>query len=370
MAFGSVLIAMAAIQGAQTPPAQTSDFRDANLNIAFTYPNRWKITKKDKREVRFEIPFGAGTRSGELVVIRTGFRGQPEDWQSLQKTTNELSNRAIVRQWTQDLLGAPLLLTQVNFDEKGDSMTMTSGLFYTNVPSKMLFHLKVPVSMQDQMAFEWQQTLESFRTLDGSNLASEDPSKPVVARKPVDTVAPRRPVPDPTTKATKIVSARVRQFEVSGRKLEVTLPEGWTYGEIATSKFSVMDPRTKLSVAFDLQLRVDSESPEVWLLGWAAKDLARFSTVASREDAEAVPTKLATSYGYTIRTGASISVVTKDSAFWSAAGYVSSADGYLKGIPTLSAEPDPIAKDNAAVTKERIRAFKSLLTGTQLKTIP
>ena len=351
MAFGMLLFATVALQG-----SATNDFRDANLNLAFSYPSRWKITKKDKREVHFEIPFANSSRAGELVVIRTGFRGLAEDWQNLQKQTNELSNRTVVRQWSQDLLGAPLLLTQVNYIDKTDSMTMTTGLFYTNVPSKMLFHLKVPASVQDEMAFEWQQTLETFRTLDGNPLASEDPSKPSVARPPVVATESKRPLTVDKEKVSKVPANRLIRVEINGRKLEIELPEAWGFTDQKDSQVTLVNKAKKVSFGAEILLRIDSEPADAWLARFAGTDLAAYATIALREDAENVPTRFGTTYGYTIRSGKG-----NIGYRWSGGGYVNGADAYLKGTFTGT---------DATLFPEQKKAVEALFAALKVRTLP
>jgi len=351
MAFGMILFAMVAVQG-----SATNDFRDANLNLAFTYPSRWKITKKDKREVHFEIPFANSSRAGELVVIRTGFRGLADDWQNLQKQTNELSNRTIVRQWSQDLLGAPLLLTQVNYIDKTDSMTMTTGLFYTNVPSKMLFHLKVPAAVQDEMAFEWQQTLETFRTLDGNPLAAEDPSKPVVARPPVVTTEAKRPLITEKDKVKKVSADRLVKLEINGRKLEIELPETWTFADQKDTQLTLVNKSKKLSFTAEVLLRIDSEPADAWLAKFAATDLAAYDSVVLREDAENVPTKFGTTYGYTIRSGKG-----NIGYRWSGGGYVNGPDAYFKAN---------FVGTDATLYPDQKKAVEALFAASKVRTLP
>ncbi|MDX2064787.1 MAG: hypothetical protein SFX74_03485 [Fimbriimonadaceae bacterium] len=280
---------------AQDPvAADRATYTDREMNLSFTHPTAWKITKREKRDQRviFTVPL-EGSKSGELELIRAQFRGEKDAWQSLQLTSNELQKRTVTRQWEQTVLGVPLLFTQVQFTDRGTAYTQVSGLFYSRTVQKLLFHLKAPASGFEAAFFEWQRSLESFRTVSGTELPVEDPSAPpetrprpgpVVVRKVVDTfkLPPKRK--DLTFAG---------QMSVSGKTAQIDLPPGWLLKDVDGAKGRLVHPKLGLEVAITLNYTLDSPDPIRSIIETSAKRLDQFERVIQREDVE----RAATPYG-------------------------------------------------------------------------
>jgi hypothetical protein len=277
---------------AQDPVASDrATYTDREMNLSFTHPTTWKITKREKRDQRviFNVPLEGG-KPGELELIRAQFRGEKDAWQSLQLTSNELQKRTVTRQWEQTVLGVPLLFTQVQFTDRGTAFTQVSGLFYSRTAQKLLFHLKAPASGFESAFFEWQRSLESFRTITGAELPVEDPAAPpetrprpgpVNVRKVVDALKPPQKRKDLTFAG---------QMSVSGKTAQIDLPPGWRLSAVDGARAKLVHAKRALDVGIVLSYALDSPDPLRVLIEQTTKRLEEFNRVKQREDVERVVT--------------------------------------------------------------------------------
>ncbi|RYG36320.1 hypothetical protein EON81_10180 [bacterium] len=280
--FGIALLAMAS---AQEP--ETEVYRDEILNLAFSHPKAWRIKKRDSRQTIFEIPIAGTEDKASLEIIRSSFRGEQDIWQTIQLRSNELNKNTVIRQWDQSLLDAPVLMTQVELNDKGRRMTRLTGLHYTRTPVKLLFNLEVLSAKFEETQYIFNQSLESLRTIDGTNFSTENPDTPAATGKPVP-VAPRRTVDDGKVKPGSGIRLKNEMESVVGPlKSLVKFRDGWTAeanekGLVFSSKKIAgnvtVEPGTPLDTSPASVLRVK-----------AGESLASFSRVSRREDHDSEP---------------------------------------------------------------------------------
>jgi hypothetical protein len=263
----------------------TSTYTDGDLNVAFDYPKAWNITKRDKRLTEWKVPIDGSTDTGMLQLVRATYRGEPELWQTIQLRSAEIGKRRVVRQWSQDIIGTPLLCTQLEYDLQGIPTTELSALYYRSGAKKMLVRLVTPTSAFDNTKYRLQQVLESLRTIDGSAPKAEDPSQPlpVVGPKP-DPVRPIKVLP--TTEKPKFsVGKQSLALRISERDVVLRYPEAWVAESSLNGDIKLSTSGLSGTATLHAYSLLDSPVPEQAINGLTSKSLDRFVTVSHREDA-------------------------------------------------------------------------------------
>lgn len=280
-----ILAAFALVLSAPTQEPETVVFTDDILNVSFSHPKEWRIAKRDKRSVTFEIPLGAPDDKASLELIRSSFRGDPEIWQTIQLRTNELSKNKVVRQWEQTVLDAPMLFTQAELNAGGRRVTRLTGLFYTSTPLKLLFNLDAPTSKFEDARYAFTRILESLRTIDGSNFKPENPDTPPVTTKPIP-VTPRITVGGVERPADPVKLKNETSLSVGPLKTLVRYRDGWTTDSTEPGLgFTSKRITGKVEVSGGTVL---DTSPLSVLRTKAGESLASFVKVTRREDREAL----------------------------------------------------------------------------------
>jgi hypothetical protein len=281
-----VAILFASILAAQ----ETAVYKDDLLRLSFTYPTTWTVTKKQKDTTTFSLPIENTSDRATLEITRAVFHSEPEIWQLVQTHANKQLQREVVRQWQQEILGVPMLLTQIRFSEKGVTMATQTGLLYTRTPQKMLFRLTGPESDFDKVQFEFQNALQTLRSFDEGGLTPEDPSKPAVSAPTTVEKIDVRPPKKVTFEEKKpdnelIVGPVVADIEVSTRKLVARLPKGWTVEEVQGNHFVARHPDLSKPVAVQVYSLLDSDPPKNALFKKSSETLNDYKSVAQRQDA-------------------------------------------------------------------------------------
>ena len=263
----------------------TSTYTDGDLNVAFEYPKTWSITKRDKRLTEWKVPIDGSTDTGTLQLVRATYRGEPDLWQTIQLRSAEIAKRRVVRQWSQDIIGTPLLCTQLEYELQGIPTTELSALYYRAGAKKMLVRLVTPTSAFDNTKYRLQQVLESLRTIDGSAPKAEDPTQPlpVVGPKP-DPVRPIK-VLSTTDKPKFSLGKQSLALRVSERDITLRYPESWTAEAAPSGEIKLSAPGLSEPAILRVYSLLDSAAPDQAIIGLTSKSLDRFVTVSHREDA-------------------------------------------------------------------------------------
>ena len=268
---------------------------DAGRGRAEGKGNRFKLPgkKAEKRPddgmVTFRIPGGTGAAPSELTVVRASFSDAPEKWQQLQADANRNQKRDVERQWQQEILGVPLLLTRIGYQQEGTPTTTVTGLLYNAAPYKLLFRLTGPTASFDAAQYQFTQAMETLRTTTDALPTAQEPGKPIAA--------PVVPGPDVKhaifgrTKTAPLEAPLALAVAVGGRKMRLRVPLGWTVDKADGDSAVLHDPAVKEGVTVKLYAAATAPRPAEALSAASNKTLEEFKTVDLREDAGGVPNR-------------------------------------------------------------------------------
>lgn len=256
-----------------SPQATEQKYVSTPHGLELQYPSNWKFEKK-KNFVAWTIPTAAGPARVELFA--TNYRKDAESWQKIQAQVNTDMKREVVRQWEEVLLGVPLLLTQVQYDNK----TLLIGILYSASRDKFHFRLESPSSGFDEAESAWKSTLNTLRPIGGAMPSVED------GQKPVDPT----PTKEPTTVTFSSSSAKPAKpskgemkASVANRDVTLFFPENWTL----TAKdgfYELKNPDLSGTARIELYSTIDSPEGGVTAMKWMNQDLDHFDKVLSREN--------------------------------------------------------------------------------------
>lgn len=162
----------------------TRAYKDPQLGISFQYPRSWNL-RKEKYMTVLTWRTKAG-REARAQWVPTVYRDTAALWQQLQVDVAANRNDKIVRQWDEELLGVPLLLTRVERAEKGRTYSVWGGLIYSRTPTKLNFRVYSAPEDANETEEEWRKVLLSVRTEAGDTPLAEMPGSKIEPVKPKD----------------------------------------------------------------------------------------------------------------------------------------------------------------------------------------
>jgi len=300
-----------------TPAATTTTktYTNFEIGMAFDYPSTWVYVadpkkakskslippdlfrKKAKKgpvapgkqvqdEALFYIPSGAHTSNFE--VYSALWDQTPDLWESIQVDANKELKRSVVKQWREEILGVPLLLTKIAYDDAAGHEVGLIGLVYSRTPYKMAFRITAPDENYDAAEYEVRQALLSLRTTQGGLPVPEDPNHPldksaytnVVNRAPAEVVITGHKV-DPK----KIKKGAVAlPLSIADKKVVLTMPEGWTSTVGTDGTVTLHNAAVTGDVMISVASTLDSDPPQAAILKTSAQSLDLFSKVESRNE--------------------------------------------------------------------------------------
>lgn len=297
----------------QADPGMTT-FTDAALGLSFAHPTTWTTVatpvpvapktkgnrfklpggkkpekKPDDGMVTFRIPGANGAAPSELTIVHASFSDAPEKWQQIQADTNRNQKREVERQWQQEILSVPLLLTRISYDQNGTPTTTVTGLLYNAAPYKLLFRLTGPTAGFDGAQYQFTQAMETLRTTSDTLPSAQEPGKPITP--PV--------VPGPDAKHAIFGKTKVPPQQaplslpvtVGTRKMVLRVPEGWTLDKVDADSAVLRNPEVKDGVTVKLYASATAARPADALNAAANKTLEEYKTVDLREDTTGEPNK-------------------------------------------------------------------------------
>jgi hypothetical protein len=290
----------ALVLSAQTTQT-TQIYTDPDLGLSFSHPSTWLLekandskqttqAKKKKKKkgdtgvVDFRIPLTGAAEDADLQIMRASFSGSPETWQTIQTNANKDLHRQVQKQWQEEILGVPMLLTQIDFTNNGTNETTVTGLLYNDSPDKLLFRLTGPTSDFDKAQFEFEQALQTLRTTNNEMPKAQDPDHPATGPAHFDPRGQKHPlfVPDVPRKY-KIAPVSV-PLVVSTKKVEIHVPAGWRAEHVDGGGFELRSAELPYPIVFHVASSLDSEPAGNALIDASAASLADFSAVQRRED--------------------------------------------------------------------------------------
>jgi len=264
---------------------EPKNYSNGILNIQFAHPANWQVTTSKKHESKVIMPIGDTGEFAILEILPVTFDSEKEIWQISQKTVVLNSKRELVRQWEEEILGVPFLLTKY----ASPTQTTLNGLLYVNWSRKMFFRLSAPTAQFEAAEFQWRQALETVRTVDGSKLKPNDPTAPRSKDGKVE------PVKALETKVVVIDSGGPKNgtmkkgeieiaCEAASRKLTLFIPRGWNAAPNADGTMTLR--HADLSGALTLQVlsTLDSDPGQRALFVASSKSLGDFSKVKTRNE--------------------------------------------------------------------------------------
>ncbi|MEA2553540.1 MAG: hypothetical protein QOJ65_1716 [Fimbriimonadaceae bacterium] len=292
-------------------------FSDYQLNLAFDYPPSWQLIenpkapkkkglinldvfkkkkdnslngpKKTNKETLFYIPVDQKTAT--LEIFSALYDQEPDHWETIMSVSNKQLKREVLKQWREEILGVPLLLTKVGFEDSGgQKMLALTGLMYSRMPNKLQFRLEAPASSYDNAEYEFRQALQSLRTLRGDMPKPEDPNHPLpeseyILQKPVK---PPKEVYLQSGKqktGSKIAKGTVSvPLTVSSRKVLLTMPEGWTSEIAMDGTVTLHNPAVKGVLVAYVFTTLDSDPPQSAVLKASGMSLEEFTKVDARRE--------------------------------------------------------------------------------------
>lgn len=292
---------------AQTPAA-TITFSNAELGLSFEHPASWKREDRKVGPV-FTYPIAGLAEGARLELYAVAFRDTTENWFRNENLINEQLKRTVERQWQEQILGVPMLMSRIVFTDRGSSRTTLVGLLYAATPSKMNFRLTCATAGFDDAEGAWRKVLESIRPLSGELPKPEDPAAQPPAQptpRPVPAAQPARPPVrlEAQPKPARLLLGPVTLDQtVSARPARLRLPAGWS-ALPSEGAFALTRPGLSGTVRVELLSTIDSPDPDKHFLRLAAMGLEEFESVRRREEP---PVR-------TARSGVRVSVVTREGA--------------------------------------------------------
>jgi hypothetical protein len=257
-----------------------------DLGLALTHPKAWQVNKVQKsNDLKVLIPIEGSSQRAVLELYGVGFNSEKEVWQLGQKAINEKMKRETMRQWEEEILNVPILLSKFNFVEKDGPQILLTGLVFSHTDKKLMFRLIASPDDFDKAEFVWREVMNSFRT--SRPWTPEDPSKKPDPNAPKRTSLPPPIIVKPNsldaeakvTKPPVVVAA-----QVAGRKVEVRIPSEWAGKVLEDGTIQLSHPEVAGSVQLALASTLDSDPSQKALLVASSKTLGTFQKVAKRDE--------------------------------------------------------------------------------------
>jgi len=309
-AFAFFLALITSANAAQATQALTDkDFFTVNgTGFAFVRPRTWKVLST-KREQRLTIPTEAKHGPAVMHFYTVDFRYKTSDWQDTQIPVAAEFKRTIDRQWQEEVLGIPLLLTKTSgVDAHGVPDVVLTGLLYSASKNKMLFRLTCSAEDFDEANTAWRTAFQTLRTTDGSKAQADDPNKKLSK----DQLEQKPSGPLPVTmvgtdsRAPKLIKGTVVvPGKAGGKSALIHLPVGWTAAVQKDGTWLVTARGLEGPLTMSLASTLDSDPVDSALLKLSGTSLNDFASVTDRTDIEARRNKAGGTVSAVFRTGAS-----------------------------------------------------------------
>lgn len=300
--FATVCLALTlGLQGAQ--------FSNPELNFTFTHPKAWKVVTNKKAVSTVTIPIPESRSVATMEIYAVSYRLSSDEWLGMQASVAKNMGHEVVRQWTEDLLNVPLLLTRTQMAGSSGDQTVMQGMLYSATTRKLLFRLVAPTAVFAQAEAEWRALWPSMRTVDGTLPVREDPARTV------EPVEPNKlPVfrPSPVVVISKVgVNGEAElglvaiDCQAAGRTLKLHVPEGWSGVRREDGVIVLSHALLPTPLEVTVLSTLDSDLPARALFRLSAKSLDRYKTVATREEPVARPNKAGALVSFVLRSGQS-----------------------------------------------------------------
>ena len=273
-----------------SPMQATKTYQNKELNLAFNYPSTWSFVNS-KIETKFNIPIQGSGKSATLEIFAVKFGADIALFQKSQEVINKQLKREVAKQWQEEILGAPLLLTLVNFDLGDEKLTSMVGLIYSRTAKKLNFRLTAPTTLFPTAEQSFRDVLPSLRTTNGDLPGAEDPSKPppnpkIKVEQPIK--GPVKRIEDPNTKLKPPVKAPVAiTVTVGDKPYKLFVPAGWSGTVDAGGAVILKRPELDHSISVEAKVATGEDSPAKALYKASSISLEKFTKVTLRQEPQA-----------------------------------------------------------------------------------
>jgi hypothetical protein len=309
-----IALALAVLLSAPSPQDVTYD--NPELGFSMKHPATWQVSTK-KGDSRILIPIADSKEHAILEIFSALYRSDPEIWQTTQLRVNEQLKRTVHRQWQEEFMGVPLLLTKISYEDRGEPKVALIGLLYTATPRKMNFRLTSAAGVYDTVEYEVRSALQTLRTIDGSLPTAENPNRTVdtaqTTRPPVITRIDGGPLPPKEIHKGEVAV----EATAAGRPVVLRMPAPW--GAVADGEWFVLrHPDLKGALRVDVASVLDSDPAIRGLFKASTGSLDLFEKVARRDENRPVQNRAGAQTSAIWRTGASSTgpLTTCDAAGW------------------------------------------------------
>lgn len=273
------LIAFALLLGA----AQDATYENSKLGLAFTYPSTWNRTET-KTGTTFDLAL-SNNRKAKLEVFDVDFRASVEIWQDVEKRTAEQLKQTLEKQWQEEILGVPLLLSKTVVKDEDQTTITMSGLLYSATARKLRFRLSADPAAYDEAELAWRNVWTSLRTISGDLPAGESPERnpEVIPTTKPPTVFPKEKQ-KPKGKGPQIALSELATATIGGKSYKASAPAGWTFKPAQDGPGVLSAASLSGSASLRFQSLVGEEVPGRVLLRESAVSLEKFTEVERRLD--------------------------------------------------------------------------------------
>lgn len=308
------MLGQAGQQDPQTPPdPNVQQYQNIFLQLKFSCPKAWELTTNKKGESRILIPIENTSDRAVVEVLPVSFRSDPDVWQLSEVGINKTMKRTVERQWQEEILGVPLLLTKVSYDDKGSQKTSETGLIYSLGFSKMMYRITASPASFDKVDYEWRQVLQTLRTWDGSMPSAENPSVKIDRKVAVPDALKKDDIPHPTIPheinalpKTKLLKSPVgASLQVGDKKLDLHIPGGWKVDSDKQGGFILHNAALSGPLTVTVAASAGTDSANIALYKASGVSLQDFTKVAVRDESLPRPNKAGTSIAKIWRSGTS-----------------------------------------------------------------
>lgn len=289
----AILSAALALLGQQSDTKQVDL---AQIGLSFTCPKTWEVTTNKKAEVHIVLPVPDTQDKAELDIFPVNFDSDSDTWQHMQEVFAKNFKRELVRQWQEELLSVPLLLTRTNYTEKGKLEASVTGLLYSSDPRKLMYRLVASPDDFDKADYAWRSTMQSMRTYSGHALSPQVPGTdtkkdPKNGKGPdiLPDKPPQHVIFDGSHNGTRPVKKADKSLEVTvaNRKVQFRYPSSWTVSQDASGAIQLKSPGVSTPVTVGVFSTLDSDAPQRALFKSSSATLDTFAKVDHREEAPA-----------------------------------------------------------------------------------
>lgn len=283
MKVAALLLSLSLYQGS----AQL-EYRNPELNLAFSHSKAWTFTTDKKGVTRATIPMANSVGLARLEIFSVMYNADRDLWENIEKDFLKQLKGDVVRQWREQILGVPLLLTRGTYNDKGDQKAILSGLMYAKAPRKLRFRLIAPADGFDSVEFEFRSALQTLHSIDGSTPATEDPNRKVTPddMKVQPILAPPKVMYLTSGKANQKIVKGSQSIDVKagGKNVSLRFETGWAATKDESGTITLTGPDAPSPIHVNVNSLLDSDSPLVALFKASSQSLNDYLKVATREE--------------------------------------------------------------------------------------